>query len=153
MTINIVERGTLHLVGMQIMTRPMSPEISALWSKFVPRIDEIENALEPGMSYGVMWMGESMDVLHYTAAISVSKSGRVPEGMCALTLAAGSYASFRYPLSGLAQGFCEIFNRLLPSSVFNQARVRFFERYDGAFDPGNPQLVEICMQVISRDGL
>ena len=120
--------------------------------KFVPRIDEIENALEPNVSYGVMWNGESMEVLHYMAAISVSKSERVPDGLSSLTLAAGKYASFRYPLSGLAQGFGEIFNRLLPSSGFVQTRAPFFERYDEAFDPGNAQsLVEICLPVTPRN--
>lgn len=151
MTIKIVERPTLIVVGMQIRTRPKSPEIPALWPKFVPRIDDIEHALEPQVSYGVMWIGESMEVLHYMAAISVSKLGRVPEGMSSLTLAAGKYASFRYPLSGLAQGFGEIFNRLMPASAFVQAKAPFFERYDETFDPGNPQsLVEICLPVIPR---
>ena len=66
-------------------------------------LDEIENAMEPRVSYGVMWTEATMEVLHYLAAISVSKSERVPEGMSTITLAAGKYASFRYPLSGLAQ--------------------------------------------------
>jgi AraC family transcriptional regulator len=151
MPIQIVERQPLLLVGMQIVTKPKSPEIPALWPRFVQRIDEIENALEPRVSYGVMWTGATMEVLHYLAAISVSKSERVPEGMSTITLAAGKYASFRYPLSGLAQGFGEIFNRLLPSSAFVQAKAPFFERYDEAFDPGDAQsLVEIGIPVNPR---
>ena len=150
-TIKVDVRPALMLVGMQIRTRPMSPEIPALWPKFVQRIDEIDDALEPRVSYGVMWPGETMDVLHYMAAISVSKSGRIPPGMRPLTLAAGQYASFRYPLSGLGQGFGEIFNRLMPASAFVQTKAPFFERYDEAFDPRNPQsLVEICLPVAPR---
>jgi len=151
MSIKIVERPALTLVGMLIKTKPMSPEIPALWPKFVSRIDEIDNALEPRVSYGVMWSGETMDVLHYMAAISVSKSGRIPDGMAPLTLAAGKYASFSYPLSGLGKGFGEIFNRLLQSSAYVQAKAPFFERYDEAFDPGNPQsMIEICLPVNPR---
>jgi predicted transcriptional regulator YdeE len=47
------------------------------------------------------------------AAVSVAKPGRVPSGMTLMMLPAGRYASFRYPLSGLTDGFCEIFDRLL----------------------------------------
>ena len=151
MNIKIVDRSALMLTGMQMRTRPMSPEIPALWPKFVARIDEIESPLEPRVSYGVMWRGETMEVLHYMAAISVAQAGRVPQGMSALTLAAGRYASFRYPLSGLGKGFGEIFNELLPASPFVQTDGPFFERYDEAFDPGNPNsLVEICLPVTAR---
>jgi AraC family transcriptional regulator len=151
MTLRIVERHALTVVGLQIRTAPQSPEIPALWPKFVARIDEIANALEPRVSYGVMWAGESMNVLHYMAAISVSGEGQVPDGMSSVTLAAGKYATFSYPLSGLRKGFGEIFNRLLPSSAYVQAKAPLFERYDEAFDPGNPQsMVEICIPVNPR---
>jgi len=92
-----------------------------------------------------------MHVMHYMAAVSVAKRGRVPGGMTLLILPAGRYASFRFPLSGLANGFCEIFNRLLPTSGYGQAPGPFFERYDEAFDPGNPgSMVEICLPIRSN---
>jgi len=151
MTLNIVDRPALHAVGMHIETKPMSPEIPALWPKFVARIGEIEDQLEAKVSYGVMWHGGSMDILHYMAAVSVAKATRVPQRMTALTLPAGSYASFKYPLSGLAKGFGEILNRLLPSSGHVQAAGPYFERYDEAFDPGDSNsAVEICLPVRSR---
>jgi AraC family transcriptional regulator len=87
-------------------------------------------------------------VLNYVAAVSVSKTGVVPQGMESLVLPAGSYASFKYPLSGLGQGFGEIFNRLLPSSDLVQVPGPLFERYDEKFDPGNTgSLVEIGVPV------
>src|SRR4051812_49019474 len=130
MTLKIVVRPAFTVVGMEIVTRPRSPDIPALWPKFVARIDEIANLREPKVSYGVMWNGGSMEVLHYLAAASVAKVARVPQRMTMLTLPAGSYASFSYPLSGLASGFGEIFNRLLPESGYVQASGPFFERYD-----------------------
>ncbi len=49
------------------------------------------------------------------------------------------------------EGFGEIFDQLLPASQFVQADGPFFERYDEAFDPGNPHsLVEICLPVRQR---
>ena len=152
MTLKIIERPALTVVGLQIDTRPMSSEIPALWPKFVARSDEVQNAREPKVSYVVMWNGVSMDVLHYLAAVSVAKPARVPKGMTMLTLPAGSYASFSYPISGLAKGFGEIFGRLLPESDYTQAPGPFFERYDETFDPGNPDsLVEICLPVKKKD--
>jgi len=35
--IKVVEKKGLMLIGMQIRTQPKSPEIPALWSKFVAR--------------------------------------------------------------------------------------------------------------------
>ena len=131
-------------------TRPMSSEIPALWPKFVARSDEVQNAREPRVSYGVMWHGESVGVLHYMAAVSVLKPGRVPNGVTLLMLPAGKYTSFHFPLSDLAKGFGEIFYRLLPSSGYAQGSGPYFERYDEAFDPRNSNsLVEICLPVKS----
>src|SRR4051794_23313541 len=115
-SLKIVERPTLTVVGMQIETQPKSPEIPALWPKFVARMDEIGNRAEPGVSYGVM--RHRVGSMQYMAAISVTPAGAFREGMTALTVPAGTYASFRYPLSGLSNGFNEIFNRLLPSSEY-----------------------------------
>ncbi|HUQ10120.1 MAG TPA: GyrI-like domain-containing protein [Steroidobacteraceae bacterium] len=137
MTIKILERPALDVVGMAIRTRPMSPEIPALWPKFVARIDEIQGLAEPRVSYGVMRM--QGDSLHYMAAVSVSGSGSVPEGMETSRLPAGTYASFSYPLSALGKGFGEIYDELLPSSGYAQIPGQpLYERYDEAFDPGNP---------------
>ena len=144
-----LERPAITVVGFAIRTRPMSPDIPALWPKFVARIDEIENLSEPRVSYGVMRHGSGdMEDLHYMAAVAVSNASRIPPGMESLAIPAGTYASFRYPLSGLARGFGEIFGRLLPSSGYVQAPGPYFERYDEAFDPGNPNSeVEIQIPV------
>src|SRR4051812_10400161 len=152
MSIKIVERAHLTVVGLQIDTTPRSPEIPALWPRFVSRMDEIANACEPRVSYGVMWHeGKPMDVLHYLAAVSVTTPGVVPAGMVSRDIPAGTYASFSYPLSDLGKGWGEIFERLLPTSGHAQVPGPYFERYDEAFDAGNPgSLVEICLPVKRR---
>jgi AraC family transcriptional regulator len=139
MTLKTVERPAQTVVGLLIRTKPMSPEIPALWPKFVPRIDEIPNPAEPRVSYGVM--RHAGGVLEYAAAVSVADTASVPAGMVALTLPAGRYAVFSYPISGLGRGFGEIHNQIIPSSDFQQADGPFFERYDEKFDPTNPQSV------------
>jgi AraC family transcriptional regulator len=150
--IEVLERPALTMVGMAILTRPMSAEIPALWPKFVARIPEIPDPAEPRVSYGVMqYHADSAAPLFYMAAISVSSDDRLPSAMQSLVLAAGTYAVFRYPLSGLGKGFGDIFNRLLPASDYEQAAGPYFERYGEDFDPGKPDsIVEIYLPVRER---
>ena len=150
--IHVLERPALTVVGLAIQTQPMSPDIPALWPRFVARMGGVQHLREPGVSYGVMQYRPGAPApLFYMAAVSVSRDDGVPSGMQSLVLAAGSYASFRYPMSGLGQGFGEIFERLLPSSDYRQATGPYFERYDAAFDPGNPgSIVEIYLPVRER---
>ena len=152
-TLKLIERPAQIVVGLLIHTKPMSPQIPALWPRFVSRLGEIANANEPRVSYGVMTHDAVPEmVLHYMAAVSVSAAGKVPNGMTSLTLPAGSYAVFSYPLSGLGRGFGEIFDRLMPASGHVQiAGQPIFERYDAAFDPANPaSAVEIYLPVRAR---
>lgn len=149
MTLKIIERPARTVVGLQIRTKPMSPEIPALWPKFVPRIAEIPNAAEPNVSYGVMRHDGA--ALEYAAAVSVTSVGRLPAGMIAIELPAGTYAHFSYPLSGLGKGFGEIHTQLIPASNYRQDAGPFFERYDEKFDPRNPQsAVEIWIPVRAK---
>ena len=153
MPLEVIERPAFTVVGMNIRTKNMSPEIPALWPKFVARIGEIENPAEPRVSYGVMRLPlpSGMQALDYMAAVSVKPGGRVPGGMEALTIPAGMYTACRYPLAELGKGFGEIFNRLLPQSDYAQVPGPWFERYDESFDPHDPRsLVEICLPLRSR---
>ena len=146
MTLKLVERPAQTVVGLQIRTRNMSPDIPALWPTFVARIDEIAQPAEPNVSYGVMRNDGS--TLEYAAAISVTSADRVPPGMVAITLPADTYAVFSYPLSGLGKGFGEIHGQLLPASNYQRGDGIFFERYDEKFDPRNPHsAVEIWIPV------
>ena len=149
MTLKTVERPAQTVVGLQIRTKPMSPEIPALWPKFVARIDEIPAPAEPRVSYGVM--RHEAATLEYAAAVSVTATGNIPAGMTAITLPAGTYAEFSYPISGLGKGFGEIHNQLIPASSYRQGPGPFFERYDEKFDPRNPQSpVAIYIPVVPK---
>lgn len=151
MTLHLVQRPETTVVGLQIHTKPMSPEIPALWPRFVARIPEIEHGAEPKVTYGVMGPGGGMDALDYMAAVSVLGDGPLPEGMTRLVLPAGTYARFSYPLSKLGEGFGEIFQRALPQSAYVQKAAPYFERYDEAFCPDDPDsAVEIWLPVEPR---
>lgn len=152
MELKIVDRPDVTVIGLQIRTTPMSPDIPALWPRFVGRIPEIAHASEARVTYGVM---QSVDggtnPFDYLAAVAVSAPGPVPAGMTRLVLPAGRYAVFSYPLSGLGAGFCEIFERLLPQSDFVQRPGPHFERYGEAFCPDEPDSpVEIYLPVAPK---
>ena len=89
-----VTHTPLVVVGMRIVTKPMSPAITDLWSRFVQREHEISGVREPGATYGVMQMepGDS-GALSYLAGLSVSdQASPVPAGMTAVVIPAGQYA-------------------------------------------------------------
>lgn len=150
----IVTHSKLEVIGMQIITTPMSPEIPALWTRFVRRMPEIEPILEPDVSYGVMHMAPSEpETLNYMAAVSVSSATDVPQDMSTQTIPAGQYAVFEFALEDIGAAFGFIFNTWLPSSGFTQAESPIFERYSESFDPSNPKsLVEAHIPIRPRAG-
>ena len=88
MALQTLERPALSVVGMHIETRPLSPEIPALWPKFVARIDEIASIQEPRVSYGVMWQTGGMSspasttttrALRSSASFSATIAAEMPE--------------------------------------------------------------------------
>lgn len=150
----IVTHSRFEVIGMQIRTTPMSPEIPALWPRFVSRIPEIEPILEPHVGYGVMEMVPGKVAgLHYLAAVSVSSAAHVPEGMISMAIPAGQYAVFDFPLSDTGSAFGFIFETWLPSLGLSQPESPFFERYNEDFNPGDPaSRVEVHIPLRSRTG-
>lgn len=49
-----VMQPAVRLVGLEIRTRAMSPEIPAPWPRFVARLPEIAGVAEPGTPFGAM---------------------------------------------------------------------------------------------------
>jgi AraC family transcriptional regulator len=128
------------VLGMQITTKPMSPEIPALWSRFVQREPEIKRVIEPNVTYGVMQTPAGQpDDLHYLAGLPVEdRLSPVPDGMTIVEVPAGQYAVFDFPLSDIGAAFGHILNVWLPSSGYLMANSPMFERYGEDFDPSVP---------------
>ena len=148
----IVDRPALTVIGLQIRTTPMSPDIPALWPRFVARILEITQQTEARTTYGVMH-NQSDSGFDYLACVAVEPSAAAPAGMTKLTLPAGRYASFSFPLSGLGGGFRDIFERQLPASAYVQAAGPLFERYGPDFCPDEPDSpVEVYLPVAAKGG-
>jgi len=136
MSVKTQQIPAMTIVGLNIRTKPMAPEIPALWPRFVDRIPEIENPAEKNVAYGVM--RPLPDALLYMAGIAVSKLGRIPDGMESVAIPAGTYAVFSYPISQLGQGFGEIYNKLLPASGLRVVPGPSLEHYGADFKPHDP---------------
>jgi predicted transcriptional regulator YdeE len=131
MSVKTRQIPAMTIVGLNIRTKPMAPEIPALWPRFVARIAEIDDPAEPGVAYGVM--RPLPDALQYMAGIAVSKPGRIPAGMESVSIPGGTYAVFSYPISQLGKGFCEIYEKLLPAAGLRVAPGPSLEHYGPDF--------------------
>ncbi len=152
MQVEITVRPATTLVGLKIRTAPMSPEIPALWPRFVARIPEIAHPATPGVTYGVMSpAGPDMQALDYLAGVAVNDAGALPEGLASWVLPAGTYAVFRLPFGQIGAGYDQIFRTWFPAADVVQAPGPLFERYDAQFCPDRPDsMVEIGVPVKPR---
>jgi AraC family transcriptional regulator len=136
----LVAKPAFTVVGLLLHTTALSPDIPALWDKFVPRIAEIQRLSEPHVSYGLMESFDQMTRLDYMAGVSVETVGELPEGMSRWDVPANTYAVFETTLSQIGEAFGELYNTWLPSSGYQQVGAPYFERYGAAFNPENPVL-------------
>ena len=145
----LVTRPAFVVVGLRIRATPMSPEIPRLWQGFAPRIDEVPDLAEPRVSYGVIGgFDPQQQRFDYMAGVSVTRTGRLPDGMVAWELPGQTYAVFDARLRHIGEAFGHIFGAWLPTAGFRQADAPYFERYGASFDPGNPDSgIEIFIPV------
>jgi predicted transcriptional regulator YdeE len=140
----IVTQPALRLVGAQILTRPMSPEIPSLWPRFAARIPEIVSPAEPGVTWGAMQ--DVGDNLLYLAAVAVAPQTGAPLDMATLDVPAGDVAVFEFPFGEIGAAYGFIFGRWLPGSTWVQDARPLLERYGTDFcpdQPGSPMQVRV----------
>jgi AraC family transcriptional regulator len=136
MTPSFLKQPALRLVGLQILTRPMSPEIPALWPRLVARLAEIAAPAEPGVTFGAMQSaGEN---LIYLAGVEVAGNAAAPVEMSQLVVPAGDYAVFEFPFGDIGQAYPLIFGTWLPRSGYVQDARPLLERYGTDFCPDEP---------------
>jgi len=133
----IVLQPAIRLVGLEIRTQPMSPEIPALWPRLVARLPEIAGVTEPGVTFGAM-RNESDQVLVYLAAVPVAVDSPIPAGMTAWDVPAGLHAVFEFPFGDIGRAYPFIFGTWLPGSLHQQDARPVLERYGAAFCPDQP---------------
>ena len=145
----IVTKPVFTVVGLRLRTKPMAPEIPALWDQLVPRMDEIRHIAEPHVSYGVMMHNRAMTELTYMAGNAVTQVDEVPAGMSRWDIPANTYAVFEATLATIGQVFGYIYNTWLPTAAYKPVDAPYFERYGETFSPDNPVL-SIYIPVVKK---
>lgn len=134
-----VTKPAFTVVGLAIHTKPMTMEIPNLWQQFGPRMDEIQHAAEPGVSYGLMDnFNHEIGELDYMAGSPVKQLINLPAGMTHWDIPANSYVVFEATLPTLGQTFDYIYNTWFPASAYQQTAGPYFERYGETFNPDDP---------------
>jgi AraC family transcriptional regulator len=134
----IVEKNAFHAVGLLGRYTPVTNGgIPELWSRFVPRMDEIEQR-RGKHSYGICIPieGEESAAFDYVAAVEVEPGGPVPDGMVALAVPGGTFAVFthRGHISHFHETTKQIWGVWLPASSLRYGHHPDFELYDDRFD-------------------
>jgi AraC family transcriptional regulator len=132
---------------MLLHTKAMSPEIPALWDRFIPRMVEIQHQVESHVSYGLMGhFDQEAGTMDYMAGNPVTQANQLPPGMAYWDIPANTYAVLETTLPRIGEAFDYLYNTWLPSSGYQQVDAPYFERYGEAFSPENP-IVEIYIPV------
>lgn len=135
----LTHKPSFSVVGLRIHARGMSPEIAALWKKFVPRIAEVPHLTEARASYGIMDnFEEATGELDYMAGVAVSSIEQLPSGMSVWSIPAADYAIFGTTLPTMGATMGKIFSEWLPTSGYRSAPGPSFEYYGEKFNPNDP---------------
>ena len=137
----LITKPAFTVVGLLLHTQPMSPEIPALWDKFVPRIGEIPHQTEGHVSYGLMGRFEqATGMFDYMAGNPVTQVDQLPTGMSRWDLAANTYVVLETALAKIGETMDYLYRTWLPSSDYQAVDAPSFERYGETFSPDNPVL-------------
>ena len=114
----LITKPAFTVVGLLLHTRPMSPEIPALWDQFVPRIGEIQHQFEGHVSYGLMGrFDQATGMFDYMAGNAVTKVAQLPAGMTRWDISANTYAVLETTLSKIGETMDYMYRTWAPSSV------------------------------------
>ena len=143
----LVSKPAFTVVGLLLRTRPMSPEIPALWDQFVPRMGEISHQANEHASYGLMGrFDQATGMFDYMAGNPVTQMTQPPAGMTHWDISASTYAVLETTLPKIGETMDDLYRTWLPSSDYDPVDAPTFERYGEAFSPDNP-VVEIYVPV------
>lgn len=138
----IVEKSEFKVIGMKYYGTNNNNEIPELWGKFVKRIGEIKNRVEPKTSLGVCEYVPNLtdeSQFSYIACVEVSSFDEIPEGMVSEVVTTNKYAVFTHKGSTdrLGDTYEYIYGTWLPKSEYEPAPAHDFELYDERFNSGS----------------
>jgi predicted transcriptional regulator YdeE len=134
----IVRLPAFTVVGMKYRGKSEQNEIPQLWSRFVPRIGEIQHRPPGGPTYGVMdHYDETTGEYDYVASLPVDRAADLPDGMVAVEVPAAQYAVVDCTLPEIGAAYKQI-NAWVAQSEYERAPTPDFEYYGPGFNPQDP---------------
>jgi len=144
----ITEKPEFSVIGCrQAFIHALSPDannlavIGSLWCKFLARADQVPNRIGDEM-FGIIYDRPESERAHphelqYIAAVRVSSTAEIPDGMAAWTVPGGMFAVFthRGRIENIGATVHEIHRVWLPSSQYEHAEMAEVEVYDHRFCP------------------
>lgn len=115
----------------------LAKKLPPLWASFLTRLGEVPHAVL-GVCYGVVSpVHDASDQLQYFAAIEVSQTAALPDGMQALQVPGARYAKFGHqgPVQGIDNTVNYIYSSWLLSSGASHSGGVDLEVYDGRYHP------------------
>lgn len=135
----IVSRPAFTVAGMALRSTGQEGEFGQLWQRFMPRMHEIQQVVDPATSYGVMYnYDEATGRFDYLAGFEVASGAALPEGMTSADIPAQTYAIFTCTLPTIGQAYQHIYGTWLPQSGYQHAPSPEFELYGADFNPNDP---------------
>jgi len=137
----IVHLPVFTVVGLKYRGKNEQNEIPQLWSRWVPRIGEIQHRTSDLATYGVMSnYDEATGEFDYVASLSVERAADLPAGMVGVEVPAAQYAVLDCTLPTIGAAYGQLY-AWVAQSKYERAPTPDFEYYGSDFNPADPSSV------------
>jgi predicted transcriptional regulator YdeE/DNA-binding transcriptional MerR regulator len=137
MIVKVITVEQFSVVGMEHNSKTSSESFSQTWVRFLPREGEIQEKINPSVSYGV-WISTKEGGFDYVAGVE-SDYEPLPKGMVRVSIPTQKYAIFtrkgalNTPGHTVADTFMEIHQTWLQHYQYTPVQGIDFVRYDERF--------------------
>ncbi len=141
--IRIVNLEKFYVVGMAYLGKNENNEISRMWDRFIPRIQEIHHLADgPEVSYGVCAEEKGSGLIDYVAGLPVKQLADIPHGMVGREVPAQTYVVMpAHGLEDIGPTYNRILKEWMPTSGYQPAEGPDFEYYPEDFNPNDPESI------------
>jgi AraC family transcriptional regulator len=144
----IVHKPAFDVVGVLYQGKNENNDISRVWDKFLPRVQEIKHmALD---AFGVCGPVEEDGSFSYLAGFEVSGIDDLPAGMKHWQVPEQTYAAFPCTLQNIHETFNHAYQNWLPQSEYQSSSGVDLEYYPPEFDAEAGTGVFVYIPVIKR---
>jgi predicted transcriptional regulator YdeE len=130
------EKKGFKVAGLKYVGKNPQPDIGNLWDKFVPRMNEPVNRINPNVTYGVCYDMDAEGNIYYIAGVEVSDFENLPEGFDTVEIPDNKYAVFTHKgsIANFSQTVAFVYGKWVKDPANNKKfDAPDFELYDERF--------------------